>query len=245
VVTKEGITADDRTKRRRQAALLIQDWFGVRSEAAPAPDTSAASEVSAPVVDATPPRETTEEQVNPPLTFAFKHFDTRHSYLTQNRGLKEATIDAFGVGHHMGKGIMHNRICIRIHNDQGELVAYAGRWPADTGWPEGSQKYALPPGFRKSKVLFNLHGAREHATEGLIVVEGFFTVFEFWQRGRKNVVALMGSSMSAEQERLIVETVGPKGKVLLALDNDEAGRKGSANALSRLSAQVFVREMAL
>ena len=103
----------------------------------------------------------------------------------------------------------------------------------------------IPPGFRKSKVLFNLHRAREHATEGLIVVEGFFTVCEFWQRGRKNVVALMGSSMSAEQERLIVETVGPKGRVLLALDNDEAGRKGSEDARNRLSSQVFVREMAL
>ena len=152
---------------------------------------------------------------------------------------------SFGLGHHAGKGIMHNRVVIPIHNEQGELVAYAGRWPADAGWPEGADKYQLPPGFRKIHVLFNLHRARDHATEGLIVVEGFFTVFEFWQRGRKNVVALMGSSMSTEQERLIVETVGPKGRVLLALDNDEAGRKGSADALSRLSSQVFVREMAL
>ena len=42
VVTKEGITAGDRTKSRRQAALLIQGWFGVASEATPAPETSAA-----------------------------------------------------------------------------------------------------------------------------------------------------------------------------------------------------------
>ena len=127
----------------------------------------------------------------------------------------------------------------------GELIAYAGRWPADEGWPKGEDKYKLPPGFRKSLVLFNLHRAREHATEGLIVVEGFFTVCEFWQRGRKNVVALMGSVMCPEQERLIVGTVGPKGRVLLALDNDEAGRRGSEDARNRLSSQIFVREMAL
>jgi DNA primase len=217
VVTKEGIVAGDRTKSRRQAALLITDWFGVTSDAAPAPQPPAATDTQAPGVDATPPTEATEEQVNPPLKFAFKHLDNRHPYLTQDRGLREPTIDAFGLGHHVGKGIMHNRICIPIHNEHGELVAYAGRWPADEGWPEGSDKYMIPPGFRKSKLLFNLHRAREHAAEGLIVVEGFFTVFEFWQRGRKNVVALMGSSMSAEQERLIVETVGPKGRVLLAL----------------------------
>ena len=65
------------------------------------------------------------------------------------------------------------------------------------------------------------------------------------QRGRKNVVALMGSALSEEQERLIMETAGPKGRVLLALDADEAGRKGSADALRRLVSKVFVREVSL
>jgi DNA primase len=245
VVIKEGIVAGDRTKSRRQAALLIQDWSGVGPEATAAPQTPAAAEHASPVEDVTEEPEVVDEATNPPLKFTFKHLDTRHQYLTTDRGLQEATIDAFGLGYHGGKGIMHGRVVIPIHNTLGELVAYAGRWPADVGWPDGSQKYALPPGFKKRYVLFNLHRARQFATEGLIVVEGFFTVFEFFQRGRLNVVALMGSSMSAEQERLIVETVGPKGRVLLALDNDEAGRIGSADALGRLSSKVFVREMAL
>jgi DNA primase len=55
----------------------------------------------------------------------------------------------------------------------------------------------------------------------------------------------MGSAMSEEQERLIVETTGPKGRVLLALDADEAGRKGSTDALRRLVSKVFVREVSL
>jgi DNA primase len=245
VVAKEQISVGDRTKSRRQAALLLQDWFGVVAEATPAPEKSAAAETSAPIEDVTPAPEEPEGPINPPLEWTFKHLNNRHSYLTQDRGLKDITIDFFGLGHHVGKGIMHNRICIPIHDEHGQLVSYAGRWPADSGWPEKSQKYQLAPGFRKSRVLFNLHRAREHAAEGLIVVEGFFAVFEFWQRGRKNVVALMGSSMSTEQERLIVETVGPKGRVLLALDDDEAGRRGSDDAVKRLSSQVFVREMAL
>jgi DNA primase len=245
VVAQEEIAAGDRTKSRRQAALLIQDWFGIESHATPEPEKSAAADTGAPVEDVIPSPDEPEGPVNPPLPFTFKHLDNRHPYLIQHRGLTEATIDCFGLGHHAGKGIMSGRVVIPIHNEQGELVAYAGRWPADEGWPEGEEKYKLPPGFRKSLVLFNLHRAREHATEGLIVVEGFFTVFEFWQRGRKNVVALMGSTMSQEQERLIVATVGPKGRVLLALDNDEAGRTGSEDAVNRLRSQVFVREMAL
>src|SRR2546430_12181748 len=85
VVSKEEITAGDRTKSRRQAALLIKDWFGVTSEATPAPEKSAAAEVSPPVEDVTLPTEATEESANPPLKFAFKHLDNRHSYLTQDR----------------------------------------------------------------------------------------------------------------------------------------------------------------
>jgi len=91
----------------------------------------------------------------------------------------------------------------------------------------------------------NLHRAREHASEGLVVVEGFFDCMDLWQKGRKNVVAIMGCVMSLEQERLIVATVGPRGRVLLALDPDEPGRKGSADAVARLVLQVFVREVVL
>jgi DNA primase len=243
VVAKESISAGDRTKNRRKAALLIQDWSGDAPAAAPASETSTAAEAAPPVEDVTPPADELEGPINPPLKFTFKHLDTQHPYLTQKRGLTAATIDFFGLGHHSGRGIMQNRAVIPIHDTVGELVAYAGRWPGDP--PDNTPRYSFPPNFKKSFVLFNLHRAREYATEGLIVVEGFFTVFEMWERGRRNVVALMGSSMSKEQERLIVETVGPKGRVLLALDNDEAGRKGSEDALKRLSSQIFVREMAL
>lgn len=42
-----------------------------------------------------------------------------------------------------------------------------------------------------------------------------------WQAGFKNVVALMGSSLSEEQEILIVDAVGSQGKVILMLDGDK------------------------
>lgn len=245
VVAKEEIAVGDRTQNRRRSALLAQEWFGVESKRSAQEETEATAEAPAPSGDGEPAKEEKEEVTNPPLKFTFTKLDHRHPYLTQDRGLLAETIDTFGIGYHAGKGIMHGRIVIPIHNEQGELVAYAGRWPGDAGWPEGEDKYKLPPGFHKMLVVFNLHRAREHAGEGLIVVEGFFTVCEFWQRRRKNVVALMGSAMSEEQERLIVETAGTKGRVLLALDADEAGRKGSADAASRLVSRVFVREMAL
>ena len=55
-------------------------------------------------------------------------------------------------------------------------------------------------------------------------------------------MSFTGSSFRLE---LSWRCFGPKGRVLLALDNDEAGRKGSEDACNRLRSQVFVREMAL
>jgi DNA primase len=260
VVLKEGIDSGDLDKDRREAALLLQEWFNLRpskagkerrraaklgratkraGEPAPPPAHDEEAQPAAPAQD-----DVHAAVVNAPLPFTFRNLDTAHPYL-KARGLSDETIAMFGLGYHAGRGIMHGRIVIPIHNEAGELIAYAGRWPGDAGWPQGENKYKLPPGFHKSLVLFNLHRAKAYASEGLIVVEGFFDTLDFWQRGRKNVVAVMGSSLSEAQERLIVQTVGPRGRVLLAFDPDEAGRRGMQDAAARLVSQVFVRTVTL
>jgi DNA primase len=182
-------------------------------------------------------------KVNPPLKFALKSLDPEHVYLTE-RGFAPETIAVFGVGMYTGKGIMAGRIAIPIHNELGELVAYAGRWPGIP--PEGEGKYKLPTGFHKSLVVYNLHRAQEHAKDaGLIVVEGFFDAMRVWQAGFPNVVALMGSALSEAQEELLVNAVGLGGKIALMLDEDEAGWKGREDALTRLSSRLYVRAIGL
>jgi DNA primase len=256
----EGIATGHRTSNRRQAALLLQEWFGIASER-PARDTrqrtaqQTAAACNPPPTDAEDDLETEdapapaidrEEPANPPLAFELKNIDPSHPYLKE-RGLTDETIATFGIGHFAGRGSMHGRMVIPIHNEHGEhLVAYVGRWPGEP--PEGEDKYRFPANFKKSLVLYNLHRAREHvhAGDGLIVVEGFFSgVFPLWQKGRRNVVAVMGSTLSEAQERLIIQTVGSKGRVLVAFDPDEAGRTGSADAVKRLAPQVFVRTINL
>lgn len=76
---------------------------------------------------------------------------------------------------------------------------------------------------------------------GLIICEGFFDVLELYEHGRENVVAIMGSSMSCEQERLIVEAVGTDGRVVLMFDNDAAGHTCTDDALQRLSRSAYVK----
>jgi DNA primase len=242
-------SAEEHAAASQQALPLAKTSNGRTPAAAPGPAPLTAEAPAKPDQPSLPVSHTTGEttpetaKVNPPLKFALKSLDPAHPYLTE-RGLTAETITHFGVGWCTGKGIMAGRIAIPIHNERGELVAYAGRWPGDS--PDGEGKYKLPTGFHKSLVVYNLHRAKDHAKDqGLIVVEGFFDCMRLHQAGIRNVIALMGSSLSDEQEALIVAAVGPQGKVALMFDEDEAGWKGREEALSRLSSRVHVKVVGL
>src|SRR6202030_1751061 len=124
-----------------------------------------------------------DEGENKPLTFALQGIDHAHAYLKQ-RGITETAAEYFGIGFFPGKGSMTGRVVIPIHNERGELIAYAGRAIDQT-----EPKYKLPAGFKKSAVLFNLH--RVKLDDLVIIVEGFFDCLKVWQAGFPEVVALM------------------------------------------------------
>jgi DNA primase len=210
----------------RQAALRLQQWFGVGQPGSrvAAPRRAAGSVRQVELV-----RE--KEGCNPPLRFALAGVDPSHPYLRQ-RGIDRATAVAFGAGFYTGEGLMSGRIVIPIHNEGGAVVAYAGR--ALDGRPP---KYRLPPGFRKGLELFNLHRAVATGSQTAIVVEGYFDCLRVHQAGFPWVVALMGSSLSAEQERVLVERFE---RVVLMLDGDTAGRTGSRLISARLSERCLV-----
>jgi DNA primase len=118
------------------------------------------------------------------------------------------------------------------------LVAYAGRWPGSTDQP----KYQLPKGFKKSLELFNLHRAiLEPPDQPLVIVEGYFDVMKLHQHGCKKVVALMGSSMSEAQEALLQKHTDAVSRIILMLDEDDAGRNARNDIALRLAQFVFVR----
>ena len=175
---------------------------------------------------------------NKPLQFRLDKLDREHPYLKE-RGLTLETIIDFGVGY-CGKGMMAERIAIPIHNPEGGVLAYAGRWPSEPA--EETPKYKLPQGFRKSLELFNLDRAsKEPADKPLVIVEGFFDCMKLHQHGCKKVVALMGSTLSAAQEELIRKHTNGNSHVIVMLDEDEAGQAGREDIACRLSRFCFVK----
>jgi DNA primase len=203
----------------RQAALLLQGWFSV-------------SAVSGGRETASGKSRTQPTPSNRVLGFRLSSVDPSHAYIA-NRGITVSTARYFGVGFYSGPGIMSQRVAIPIHNQSGELVAYAGRSI------HGEQpKYRLPPGFRKAAELFNLHRAAQHpAQQRVILVEGFFDCMKVYQVGHPNVVGLMGCSLSDTQAELLA---GRFQEVVLLLDGDEAGRMASDKIAARLSSAVKI-----
>jgi DNA primase len=176
---------------------------------------------------------------NPPLERALRDLNPDHPYLV-TRGLTIPTIKTFEIGH-CTRGLMRGRIAIPIHDDRGTLVAYAGR-AVDQEVADMKGKYRLPEGFKKSLVLFNLHRAKEHAAQGLVVVEGFLDCFKVHQAGYANVVALMGSTLSEAQEQLLLAHTD---RLALMFDGDDAGTKCLREFYGRLRRRMYLREIHL
>jgi DNA primase len=244
VARKEGCSL-------REAAFMLCDWFQLPTQEKPAGPAKNSGE---PPTSDTPPKaerpqkaskakasSLEEDGPNKPLGFALQNLDVAHPYLAERRLSAEA-IAEFGLGL-CQKGSMTGRIVVPIHNADGQLVAYAGRYPG-TPPDDDTPKYKLPPGFRKARELFNAHRAFAESDETpLVIVEGFFDCIALWQRGVRRIVALMGSSLSPQQEESIANAVNSQSRIVLILDEDEAGREAREKIAPRLAAHCYVRSI--
>jgi DNA primase len=185
--------------------------------------------------------------INAPLDFALKGLDAKHPYLL-NRGFTAETIAQFGLGY-CSRGLLANRIAIPLHDAEGKLLGYAGRLINDEDISEENPKYKFPGRrerksvvyeFKKSLLLYNTHRIA-WPVQNLIVVEGFASVWWLTQAGIPNVVALMGSSCSAEQERIISALVPPEGCVWIFTDGDAGGERCAHDIFLHVATHCAVR----
>ena len=216
----------------RDAALKLKEWFAISDAPTGVPTRAQPADVGRGVGEK-------GAASNKLLTFQLKSVDPAHAYLSA-RGISRETAESFGVGFFGGKGSMSGRVVIPIHNEDGGLVAYAGR-AIDGSEP----KYKLPVGFHKSLELFNLHRAWGQTPENdwttVVLVEGFFDCMKVSQAGFP-CVALMGCSMSLQQHELLARRYR---RVMLMLDGDEAGQAAKQEIANRLLYSHWIRAVSL
>lgn len=145
---------------------------------------------------------------------ALKSNEEAYEYLTDERGLSSETIKHFKLGYDYDK----NAISIPIHKN-GEVVAIKYR-----NLKEGGPKYGAEANCESW--FFNEKGL-DHAKESgtVVVVEGEFDLMCVWQAGHKNVVS---PAQGKNSYTIWVEKLDPIPKVIIAYDNDTAGKEEAA-----------------
>lgn len=125
------------------------------------------------------------------------------------------------------------RIIFPVTNPQGRVVAFGGRI---LGPAENQPKYLNTPEtqfFNKSKILYGLEQARKAIKEAgyAVIMEGYMDVVTAHQFGVKNALASMGTSLTADQGKLLLRY---SRDVYIAYDADPAGIKAASRGLDIL-----------
>ena len=173
------------------------------------------------------------------------HFKSMRTDYFVRHGIKPETLEHFEIGGgYVDEGGLIREV-IPIRNDRAALSAYSFRDTREN--VSEDNKYILTSGFEKDKVLYNMDKAQEYGDQlPIIVVEGFKSVWRLYECGIKNVVAIIGSSLT-EGQQLLLYLYALKGVVLM-FDNDEAGISGCVNACADLHGKleifpVFITEV--
>lgn len=122
-----------------------------------------------------------------------------------------------------------NRLMFPVIDVRGNVIGFSGRILGD-----GEPKYMNSPEtlvFSKSRNLFALNLAKKSKSGYIILSEGNIDVVSLHQAGFDSAVASLGTSLTAEQARLISRYTS---QVIIAYDNDGAGAKAAQRAIGLL-----------
>ncbi|MDX1565111.1 MAG: DNA primase, partial [Phycisphaeraceae bacterium] len=136
-----------------------------------------------------------------------------------------------GPGHY---DRFRHRLMFPIQDVIGRVVAFGGRVLEGSDREEKvDAKYLNSPEsslFNKSATLYGLNHAHRAIAETrtAVVVEGYTDVLAAHQHGMHNVVATLGTALTADHARILRRYCD---RVLLVFDADEAGQKAADRAL--------------
>ena len=134
-----------------------------------------------------------------------------------------------------------DRLVFPVIDVQGRVIGFSGRILGENG-----PKYLNSPEtlvFNKGSNLFALNLAKKSKSGYILLSEGNIDVVSLHQAGFDSAVASLGTSLTAEQARLISRYTD---QVIIAYDNDAAGQKAAQRAiaiLEKLDLKVKVLQM--
>ena len=126
-----------------------------------------------------------------------------------------------------------DRLIVPISDNEGRVVAFGGR---DLSGQENAAKYLNSPEtaiYKKGNLLYGYKKARPffRAAKLVFIVEGYFDLIALNQAGINEVVATLGTALTAAHLRLLR---GQVKELILLFDGDEAGQRAASRALPLL-----------
>jgi len=171
------------------------------------------------------------------LGYAPDSWDALSIYLRQ-KGATQIQIERSGLVVKKEEGGSYDRFRARlmfpVMDIQGRPIAFGGR----TLKPDEDAKYINSPetaAYIKGRNLFGLNLTRDEIRKQkfAILVEGFLDLIVPYQFGVRNVVASLGTSLTAEQAKLLGRFAR---KVVVNYDGDRAGVQTAKRAIEVLLA---------
>lgn len=123
-----------------------------------------------------------------------------------------------------------SRLMLPVIDIRGDVVGFTSRILPGL---EGA-KYLNSPDticFKKGQLIYALNYAKNTKRPNLVLVEGNIDVITLHQAGFDNVVATMGTALTADHARIMARYTK---ELVLCYDNDEAGKKATDRALELL-----------
>ena len=155
-------------------------------------------------------------------------------------GHDDDAIQAAGLARISSRGTLidhfRDRVMLPVHDERGNIAGFLGRARPGTG-PE-VPKYLNSPetsSYQKGSLLFGLHQARDLLARGAtpVIVEGPFDAIAVTvaDPGRHAGLAPCGTALTSKQAAILAQAadLGSTG-VLVAFDDDQAGRKAAVRA---------------
>lgn len=125
--------------------------------------------------------------------------------------------------------LFRGRLIFPIIDSLGRIIAFGGR-VLDDSMP----KYINSPEteiYTKGRHLFALNLAKKTKADQLVIVEGYMDALALHQAGLDQTVAILGTALTPAQAQLLRKY---KENMILALDNDSAGRAATLRSLEIL-----------
>ena len=152
-------------------------------------------------------------------------------YLTKNEYSIDKLIEV-GLTNDNEHDIFVNRIMFPIYDLSGNPIAFSGRIYNT----KDNSKYINTKEtdkFKKGKILYNYHIAKEHLKKNdkVIIMEGQMDVIRASTIGINNCIATMGTALTKDHRSIIRNMTD---NIILCFDGDSAGEKATISAIELL-----------